>query len=97
MVVVVVGFLFINQLINSSIKMRYIRGRLNLSTLVIFLSLMLWGWVFGPIGAIVAVPIALLIQTILASQAETSWIAYLMGDGQEPFKLDAENYPFVMD
>lgn len=36
MVVVLVGFLLINQLINSSIKMRYLRSRLNLSALVIF-------------------------------------------------------------
>jgi predicted PurR-regulated permease PerM len=97
MVVVVVGFLLINQLINSSIKMRYLRSRLNLSALVIFLSLMLWGWVFGPIGAIVAVPIALLIQTILASRTETNWIAYLMGEGHEPFKPEIENEEKVLE
>ena len=97
MVVVVVGFLLINQLINSSIRMRYLRSRLNLSALVIFLSLMLWGWVFGPIGAIVAVPIALLIQTILASRTEINWIAYLMGEGHEPFKPEIENDEKVLE
>lgn len=97
MIVVIVGFLLINQLINSSIRMRYLRSRLNLSALVIFLSLMLWGWVFGPIGVIVAVPIALLIQTILASRTETNWIAYLMGEGHEPFKPEIENDEKVLE
>ena len=97
MVVVVVGFLLINQLINSSIKTRFIRSRLNLSGLVIFLSLMLWGWVFGPIGAIVAVPIALLIQTILASQKETYWMAYIMGEGNEAFKPETEQDQKVLE
>jgi predicted PurR-regulated permease PerM len=97
MIVVIVGFLLINQLINSSIRMRYLRSRLNLSALVIFLSLMLWGWVFGPIGVIVAVPIAFLIQTILASRTETNWIAYLMGEGHEPFKPEIENDEKVLE
>lgn len=97
MVLVVVGFLLINQLINSSIKMRYLRSRLNLSSLVIFLSLMLWSWVLGPIGAIVAVPIALLIQAILASRKETSWVAYLMGDGHEAFKPETEHDQKVLE
>lgn len=91
MVGVVVGFLLINQLINRSIKTRYIRRRLNLSGSILFLSLILWSWVFGPIGAIVAVPIALLVQAILSSRKETSWLAYLMGDGQDTFKPEADH------
>jgi predicted PurR-regulated permease PerM len=90
MIAVVVGFLLINQLINRSIKTRYIQKRLNLSGPVLFLSLILWSWIFGPIGAIVAVPLALLIQAILASRTETSWIAYLMGDGQDTFDPEAK-------
>ena len=97
MVAVVVGFLIINQLINSSIKTRYIRSRLNLSAPVLFLSLMLWGWVFGPIGAIVAVPIALLIQAILGSRPETSWLAYLMGDGHESYNPGENQAQYVKE
>ena len=58
---------------------------------MIFISLVFWGWILGPIGAILSVPMALLIRTILDSRKETRWIAYLMGDGQEPFNPAVED------
>jgi predicted PurR-regulated permease PerM len=91
MVLVIAGFLLINTLINSVVKMRYIRSRLSISNLVIFLSLILWSWVLGPIGAILAVPMSMLIQAILDSREESRWMAYLMSDGSVPFRPEADH------
>jgi predicted PurR-regulated permease PerM len=90
-VAVVVGLLIIGQLLNGTVKNRFLRSRLDLSALAIYLSLMLWGWVLGPIGVLVAVPLALLVKAILASRPETRWVAYLMGNGQETFRPQAEH------
>ena len=44
----------------------------------------------GPIGAILAVPVAIIIQAILASNEETRWLAYMMGSGKKPFESGTE-------
>ena len=91
MVIVIVGYIVINQIVENFIKRPYLQKKLNLSVLVIFLSLVLWGWVLGPIGAILSVPMALVVKTILDSREDTRWLAYLMGDGQEPFRSEPED------
>lgn len=91
MLIVIAGFIIINQLVENFVKRPILQKRLNLSVLVIFISLILWGWVLGPIGAILSVPMALIVKTILDSREETRWMAYLMGDGQEPFNPAVED------
>jgi predicted PurR-regulated permease PerM len=90
MLIVIVAYIVINFVVDEVIKPRFIQEGVNISVLVTFLSLILWGWVLGPIGAILAVPMALIIQAILASREETRWLAYMMGSGKEPFESRAE-------
>jgi predicted PurR-regulated permease PerM len=90
MLIVIVAYVVINFLVDNVIKPRFIQEGLNISATVTFLSLILWGWVLGPIGAILAVPMAMIVQAILESRQETRWLAYMMGDGSEPFELEAE-------
>jgi len=92
MLIVVIGFVVIDQIVTNVLKRPYMQKKLNISLLMIFISLVVWGWVFGPIGAILAVPMAMLVKAILNSRDETKWLAYLMGDGQEPFKMDSETH-----
>ncbi|MFC2046057.1 hypothetical protein ACFLTC_00865 [Chloroflexota bacterium] len=42
-------------------------------------------------GAILAVPLAIIAQAILASREEIRWLAYMMGSGKEPFESGAES------
>jgi predicted PurR-regulated permease PerM len=90
MVIVIVAYIGINFLVDNVIKPRFIEEGLNISVAVTFLSLIVWGWVLGPIGAILAVPMAMIVQAILDSREETRWMAYLMGSGSEPFEQEAE-------
>lgn len=91
MLIVIVVYILVNFLVDNVIKPRFIQEGLNISITVSFLSLILWGWVLGPIGAILAVPMAMIVQTILESRQDTRWLAYLMGDGSKPFEPEAEN------
>jgi predicted PurR-regulated permease PerM len=87
--IVVVVFIFINFVVDTIIKPRFIEEGVNISVTVTWLSLILWGWVLGPIGAILAVPMSMVIQAILVSNEDTRWMAYLMGSGKDPFDPEA--------
>ena len=90
MVIVVVLYIVINFLVDTVIKPIFIEEGVNISVTVTWLSLIIFAWVLGPIGAILAVPMAIILQSILNSREQTRWIAYIMGSGSEPFKPEEE-------
>lgn len=82
-VVVAVAYLVVNVLIGSILEPRILGKGLGLSTLVVFLSLIFWGWLLGPIGMLLSVPLTVLIKIALNSQPNTRWIAILLGSGKD--------------
>jgi predicted PurR-regulated permease PerM len=52
---------------------------LGLSTMVVFFSLLFWGWVFGPIGMLLSVVLTIKIKILLESSEETKKWALLLG------------------
>ena len=78
-IIVVIVFIIINTLVGNIIEPRFMGRGLGLSTLVVFLSLIFWGWVLGPIGMLLSVPLTITIKIALDSSAETRWLAILLG------------------
>ncbi|UZE95655.1 AI-2E family transporter [Alkalimarinus alittae] len=79
------GFLFANIVMGNIIEPRYMGRGLGLSTLVVFLSLVFWGWVMGPVGMLLSVPLTMLLKIAFESSEETKWLAIIMGpDVKDP-------------
>jgi len=75
---VALGYLAINMTIGSFLEPRLMGRGLGLSTLVVFLSLLFWGWVLGPVGMILSVPLTMSMKIALSSFDETQWLSRLL-------------------
>ena len=81
-----VSYLLINMLVGNVLEPRIMGKGLGMSALVIFISMIFWGWIFGPTGMILSVPLTMVLQYIFAHYRETEWIALLLSD----YKGEAE-------
>lgn len=62
--IVLIGYLAINAAIDNVIGPRFIARQMKISPLLSFLSVIFWAWLLGPTGAILAVPLTVLIQDL---------------------------------
>ena len=72
------AYVVINVGISNGIEPRYLGHGLGLSPLVVILSVLFWGWVLGPMGMLLAVPLTMSVKIALDSSDDTRWIALLM-------------------
>ena len=80
---VAAGYLVINIVIGSVLEPHFMGRKLGLSTLVVFVSLVFWGWVLGPVGMILSVPLTMTLKLALENNPGTRAIAIMLGSADE--------------
>ena len=79
------GTLAVIHFVSGNIVEPMLMGeRLGLSTLVVWASLIVWGWVLGPVGMLLSVPLTMIIRIGLETSPETRWLAVLLGPAPRP-------------
>ena len=76
---VALGYLVVNTVIGSVLEPRIMGRGLGISTLVVFLSLLVWGWVLGTVGVFLAVPLTMALIIALEASPQTRPFAILLG------------------
>jgi AI-2 transport protein TqsA len=76
--IVFMGFVLINGSVQNFVQPKLMGDNLNISPVIVFLSLFIWGWLLGGIGAILAVPLTLLILAVLESFDVTRGLVMLV-------------------
>ena len=76
---VTAGYVLINVIIGNVVEPRLMGEGLGLSTLVVFLSLVLWGWLLGPVGMLLSIPLTTTLKIVLEGREATRPLALLLG------------------
>jgi predicted PurR-regulated permease PerM len=72
------AYLLINTLVGNVIEPRFMGRGLGLSPLIVFISLVFWGWVLGPVGMFLSIPLTMTLKIALDSNQETRKFALLL-------------------
>jgi predicted PurR-regulated permease PerM len=80
---VIVVYSIINLIIQSVIQPRFVGDAVGLSTTLTFLSLVFWSWVLGGLGALLAIPLSLLVRSLLVDvDPHSRWLTPLLSNGR---------------
>ncbi len=75
-------YFVVNLVIGSIVEPRVMGKGVGLSVLVVFLSLAFWGWVLGPVGMLLSVPLTMAVRIALGGSENTRWLAILLSSNR---------------
>ncbi len=74
-------YLAINITIGNFLEPMLLGDRFGISTVIVILSVLVWGFIWGPVGMLLAVPLTMLVKVMLDNSSDFRWISALMGKG----------------
>jgi len=78
-----IGFAIINVFYGNVIEPRLMGFGVGISPLIVFTGLVLWGWIFGPVGMLLSVPLSMALKMALEADERTLWLAILLGSERD--------------
>jgi predicted PurR-regulated permease PerM len=78
-----VGFIAINAVFGNFLEPRLMGYGVGISPLVVFVGLVAWGWIFGPVGMLLSVPLTMTLKMALENDERTKWVAVLLGSERD--------------
>jgi predicted PurR-regulated permease PerM len=91
--IVLAAYLAVNLTLGSFLEPRILGRELNLSPLVIIVSVVVWAGIWGVVGAFLAVPLTSAIQIVLLSSERTRPVAVMLSIGPPPERKEPEDEP----
>lgn len=73
------GYVLINTAIGALVEPRVFGQALGLSPLIVFVSMVCWGWLWGPVGAVLSVPLTVIVKISLAYMEGYEWLSRMLG------------------
>ncbi len=83
LIAVAAGYLAINIVIGNIIEPNLMGRKLGLSPLVVFTSLVFWGWLWGPVGMLLSVPLTMVVKIFFLNTEDLRWVAVLLASDPE--------------
>ena len=82
--IVGLGYLTVNVFFGNWLEPTLLGRHLGLSTLIVVVSLFFWGWLWGPLGALLSVPLTMVVKIMLENTPDLRWMAVLLGKTPPP-------------
>ena len=77
------GYVAVNMVVGNVIEPMVFGRKLGLSNLVVFLSLISWGWIWGPVGMLLSVPLTMVVKLALEHSEQYHWVSVLLGPSSD--------------
>lgn len=91
-------YLIINFTIGNFLEPIFLGDRFGLSTVIVILSVLFWGFIWGPVGMLLAVPLTMLVKVMLDNSSDLRWVSAFMGKGHaEAVEETAKKRPVGVD
>ncbi|MEA1982539.1 MAG: AI-2E family transporter [Campylobacterota bacterium] len=87
---VAIVYVVVNTVVGSIVEPKVMGRGLGLSTLVVFLSLLFWGWLLGVVGMLLSIPLTIMAKIAFDANTKTKWIATLLGTGEKIVEIEKE-------
>ena len=84
-------YLVINVMIGNFLEPMLLGDRFGISTVIVILSVLFWGFVWGPVGMLLAIPLTMLVKVMLDNSSDLRWISALMGKGVPEAGIEEES------
>lgn len=81
--IVAAGYVVVNIFVGVFLENLLLGRRLDLSLLVVFVSLVFWGWLLGPVGMLLSIPLTVVVKLALEANPGTRDLATILGSGKE--------------